>query len=59
MRGGLVMSWIMNEKEVENVISLPAEGRYEYFIKRVADWEVVWSLGNEDGWVLAGDDGGV
>jgi hypothetical protein len=52
------MSWKINEKEAQSVISLPAESRYTYFVKRVADWAEVWSLAGDDGWVLAGDDEG-
>lgn len=32
--------------------------RYEYSIKKIADQECVWSLANDDGWALAGDDTG-
>jgi len=52
------MSWIMNDKEFESVISLNESERYTYFIKKVADWEEVWSLWSKDGWVLASDDSG-
>jgi len=52
------MTWNLNGKEFENVVQLPPQKRYEYFIKKVADWREVWSLWN-DGWVLMGDkDGG-
>ena len=37
--------------------SPPARERYEYFIKKVADSQAVWSLWN-DGWALMGDDEG-
>jgi hypothetical protein len=52
------MMWIMHDKEFESVLSLSGSRRYEYFIKKVADWETVWSLKNEEGWVLARDDQG-
>ena len=32
--------------------------RYEYWVKKVADQEEVWSLWQEDAWALAGDDAG-
>lgn len=49
------MPWKINDKEFEAVSALPFQARYEYFIKHVADSEVVWSLGADDGWVLMGD----
>lgn len=48
------MTWNLNSKEFENVTHLAPEKRYEYFIKKVADWREVWSLWN-DGWALMGD----
>ncbi|TDL92418.1 DUF2750 domain-containing protein [Vibrio vulnificus] len=47
----------MNHKEVEVVKNLPAPRRYEYFIKKVADFEEVWGLFN-DGWAISKDDDG-
>lgn len=47
----------MNQKEFESVIKQPPNIRYEYFIKKVADYEEVWGLYN-DGWATAKDDGG-
>jgi hypothetical protein len=52
------MTWKINAKEISSVLALPAPRRFEYFVKRVADWREVWSLRNEDGWVLASDDSG-
>jgi len=51
------MTWNVNGKEFHNVIHLAAEKRYEYFIKKVADWREVWSLWKDD-WVLMSDKGG-
>jgi uncharacterized protein DUF2750 len=48
------MTWNVNGQEFENVTHLAPEKRYEYFIKKVADWREVWSLWNE-GWALMGD----
>ncbi len=39
----------MNEKEIENVISLEPLERYKYFIKKVADWEVFYTLIDNNG----------
>ncbi|NOU64746.1 DUF2750 domain-containing protein [Paenibacillus sp. LMG 31461] len=47
----------MNQKEFEAVIKLPANIRYEYFIKKVADSEEVWGLYG-DGWAVTEDDKG-
>ena len=52
------MTCVMHNKEFESVLDLPDACRYAYFIKRVADWEEVWSLAADDGWALAGDDQG-
>jgi len=47
----------INQKQIESVIALPGEKRYEHFIKLVADWEEVWGL-YQDGWALAETDDG-
>ena len=51
---GLQVTWNISGKEFENVLRLRPEKRYEYFIKKVADWQEIWSLW-KDGWVLMGD----
>ena len=52
------MNWQVSDQEFESVLSLPGAKRYTYFVKKVADWEEIWSLRNQDGWVLAGDPSG-
>ncbi|MEK3798103.1 DUF2750 domain-containing protein [Peribacillus sp. FSL H8-0477] len=47
----------MNKREFEAVIKQPPYIRYEYFIKKVIDYEEVWALYN-DGWVTAQDEKG-
>ena len=47
----------MHKKEVETVFRLPVNKRYEYFIKKVADFEEVWGLYHE-GWAMTKDDNG-
>ncbi|WP_235860371.1 DUF2750 domain-containing protein [Rossellomorea aquimaris] len=47
----------MNIKEIEVVSNLPASKRYEYFIKKVTDFEEVWGL-YYDGWAILEDDNG-
>ncbi|AQY22605.1 DUF2750 domain-containing protein [Riemerella anatipestifer] len=39
----------MNQKEIESVVLLEPFERYKYFIKKVADWEIFFTLLNEDG----------
>jgi hypothetical protein len=53
------MSWSMSEEEFRAVQRLPARQRYSYALKRIADWEEIWSLGSTSGWVVAGDAEGV
>lgn len=46
--------WKMNDQEFAAVLGLPPERRYEYFIKRVADWRQIWGLRGTGGWAIAG-----
>ena len=48
---------LLNNKEIEVVSKLPALKRYEYFIKKVADFEEVWGL-FDVGWAISEDDNG-
>ena len=48
----------INSKEMESVVRLSGSKRYGYFIKRVVYMEKLWSLRNQDGWVLASDPSG-
>ena len=50
--------WEMHDKEFEAVRSLPPDERYSYTIKRMADWEVLWSLTDGGEWASAADDEG-
>ena len=47
----------MNQKELDSLIKQPSNIRYEYFIKKVADYEEVWGL-YDNGWATAQDDFG-
>lgn len=49
----------MNEKEFEMILKLDFEKRYCYFIKKVVDYEEVWLLSNDKGWVIFEDDNGI
>ncbi|MBK6907477.1 MAG: DUF2750 domain-containing protein [Rhodocyclaceae bacterium] len=46
------MTYPLSQKELESVSRLSIEARLAHFVKRVADWEEVWSLRNSEGWVL-------
>jgi hypothetical protein len=52
------VTWNMNDKEYEAVLSLPAERRYRYFVKKVAGEQVVWSLTAGNGWASGLDPAG-
>lgn len=47
---------MINSIEVENVLKLDNLKKYEYFIKKVADYEEVWSLKDSEGWASLGKD---
>lgn len=49
------MTWTIGEKEFASVIDLRPAERFDYFVKRVADWEAVFSLRTPNGWVVAAD----
>jgi hypothetical protein len=51
-------TWKMHAKEFQAVQGLPAAQRYSHFVRRVADFGVVWTLLGVHGWVLAADDAG-
>ena len=42
----------MNEKQFESVLALDSFGRYSHFISKVADWEQLWGIKNEEGWLV-------
>lgn len=42
-------------KKIKNVLRLSKDDRYDYFIRKVADYEEVWGL-ESNGWALLGDD---
>lgn len=47
-----------NEKEIESVLRLDAPNRYLYCVKRIADWQRLYSLKSNAGWALAANDAG-
>lgn len=48
----------MNAKKNDNILKLSTEERYDYFVRKVADFEEVWGLKENDGWALLGDNNG-
>ncbi|CEK35524.1 Protein of unknown function (DUF2750) [[Clostridium] sordellii] len=48
----------MNTKEFKALMSSSAKSRYEYFIKKVIDFEEVWGLYDKDGWAVTSDEDG-
>ena len=47
------MSYRLTPKEIETISALPAQQRLAHLVKRVTDWEEIWSLRNSEGWVLS------
>lgn len=44
------------DKEIEHVLKVDNRKKYEYFIKKTADYEEVWALRDKDGWATLGLD---
>lgn len=49
---------MINEKEILHILKTDAKGRYEYSIKRIADNEDFWVIGDDDGIRTYSDDNG-
>lgn len=47
----------MHPSKVQNVLGMPGEQRFGYFIRKVADCEEVWGL-FDSGWAMAATDDG-
>lgn len=47
---------MMLNQEVKNVLQIDKKKQYEYFVKKVADFEEVWSLRDNEGWATLGVD---
>ena len=49
----------MHKKQIENLLKMTSEERYEYFIRYCADFETVWGLiVNGDNWIIVKDSRG-
>ena len=53
------MTYDINAQHFTNVSKLQPPQRYDYFVKRVADWGQGWTLQDERGLVAGADDEGV
>lgn len=51
------MAYKLTKEQFDNVMRLSADARYDYFVKKVADWGEIWSLADADGWVSLSADG--
>lgn len=45
------MTYKLSERQFESIQKLADHERFDYFLKKVANWEEVWSLCSSDGWV--------
>ena len=45
----------ITKQEFDAIIRLSPEERYAYFIKRICDWEQIWTLYSDDNLVLNED----
>jgi hypothetical protein len=52
------VAWTPSDKEISAVLRLPDKDRYKHLVKRAADEMAIWSLRNDDGWVLGSDQHG-
>ncbi|MDP5190639.1 DUF2750 domain-containing protein [Rheinheimera baltica] len=46
------MPYKMNEKQYEAVLALDSFDRYDHFISKVADWQQLWGVKSEKGWLV-------
>ena len=46
------MIWELSDEEIAATSQLAAEARYEYFVEKTLEHGEIWSLKNEEGWVL-------
>lgn len=49
----------MRNEEINGVLKADKAKQYEYFIKKIADYEEVWSLRDDEGWATLGLDDGM
>ena len=44
----------MKNNRINNITNLSSPERYDYFIRKVSDFEEVWGLKDKEGWALIG-----
>ena len=49
------MSWDLTEKEYQTALAMTPAERYDYTLRKVADWEEIWALTTEGEWVTGRD----
>jgi hypothetical protein len=42
----------MNGKQYDAVLALDSFKRYDHFISKVADWQQMWGVKNDEGWLV-------
>ena len=52
------MTYKLNDKQFNAICNQSDDQRYEYFMRKVADFEEIWSLHSPDGWVELSDEDG-
>ena len=45
------MTYQLNDKQFSSITQLPDDQRFDYFLKKITDWEEIWSLHSPEGWV--------
>lgn len=53
------MPYKMNEQQLNAVLALNNEERYQHFVSKVADWEQLWGVRTNDGWLVPATPEGV
>lgn len=48
----------ISTQEIDVMFKKNAKERYIYFVKKIADWECVWALGDDSGYITTEDDDG-
>ncbi|MFB9885071.1 DUF2750 domain-containing protein [Balneatrix alpica] len=51
------MPYQLSSAQLQKIRNLPAVDRYDYFLRKVIDWEQIWSLKSAEGWVAMSADG--
>ena len=52
------MTYKLNEKQYAAISKQSDDKRFDYFLRKVSDFEEIWSLHSDDGWVELSDEDG-